>query len=171
MATSELKAFIDKHKLTFKSTFVPKSTTPPTLNWEVSLFVNDRLVLTTPYSAGCAHAPAYKYSQSRKDPRYLDNVRRVELECQTGFTHNQFLHPIRSKPILPNYLDVLHCLATDADVLNYSSFEDWAPNLGYDPDSRKAFQIYQTCLEIALRLRNAFSPSVFDELIAAAQDY
>jgi hypothetical protein len=174
MAAAELKAFIDKHQLRIESKFVPKSTNPPTLNWEVSLFVNDRLVLTTPYSAGCAHAPSYnnpRYPRIRRDPDYLGNVRRVELECKTGFLHNQFLLPIRSKPILPDPLNVLSSLAMDADVLNYPSFEDWAPSFGYDPDSRKGFQIYQTCLEHALHLRNSFTHEDFNRLIEAAQDY
>jgi hypothetical protein len=43
----------------------------------------------------------------------------------------------------PTALDVLECLLSDSDVEDYE-FEEWASNLGYDPDSRRAERIYKT---------------------------
>ena len=55
----------------------------------------------------------------------------------------------------PSAEDVLDCLASDASsVDNAASFEDWAGELGYDTDSRKAERIYKVCERQAMRLRN-----------------
>lgn len=45
----------------------------------------------------------------------------------------------------PTAYDVLYCLISDADVENYD-FEEWAENLGYDTDSRKAEKTYNQCV-------------------------
>lgn len=48
----------------------------------------------------------------------------------------------------PSLSDVLECLASDAaTVENAQDFEDWANELGYDTDSRKAEASYEACLE------------------------
>ena len=52
----------------------------------------------------------------------------------------------------PDAASVLSCLLSDADALQYS-FEEWAANLGYDPDSRKAERIYQLCVRQGERLK------------------
>ena len=45
----------------------------------------------------------------------------------------------------PTVDDVLGCIVDDASSVKYSeSFEDWAANLGYDTDSRKALTLYRT---------------------------
>jgi hypothetical protein len=53
----------------------------------------------------------------------------------------------------PTAADVLSSLLEDASVEDYSSFEDWAADLGYDPDSRKAVRTYEECLELSPRVR------------------
>ena len=46
----------------------------------------------------------------------------------------------------PTTEDVLDCLASDAgSMINAQTFEDWASELGYDTDSRKAEKIYKAC--------------------------
>lgn len=48
----------------------------------------------------------------------------------------------------PAIVDVLSCLASDASfVENCDTFEDFANELGYDPDSRKAEATYKACQE------------------------
>lgn len=69
----------------------------------------------------------------------------------------------------PSVTDVLSSLLNDADVLNHSSFEEWASSFGYDTDSRKAESIYRRCLEIALTLRAALGDAVVTELQELAQ--
>ena len=66
----------------------------------------------------------------------------------------------------PTPADVLSSLLVDAAVEDYTSFEDWAADLGYDPDSRKAARTYDACLAMAPRVR-AFcgnDDAVLDEL-------
>jgi len=53
----------------------------------------------------------------------------------------------------PTAADVLSSLLVDAAVEDYSSFEEWAADLGYNPDSRKAWGTYQGCLMMAARVR------------------
>lgn len=54
----------------------------------------------------------------------------------------------------PTAVDVLQSLLMDAaTVENARSFEDWAGDLGYDPDSRKAERIYRACEEQTANLR------------------
>lgn len=46
----------------------------------------------------------------------------------------------------PDVYDVLSCLVSDAySVENSRSFEEWASELGYNPDSRKAEKIFKAC--------------------------
>lgn len=54
----------------------------------------------------------------------------------------------------PTATDVLGCLASDAASLdNALSFEDWAADLGYDPDSRRAERTYRLIVTQTERLR------------------
>lgn len=46
----------------------------------------------------------------------------------------------------PNLWGVLNCICMDADCLDYD-FEEWAENLGYNPDSKKAEKGYNLCVE------------------------
>ncbi len=66
----------------------------------------------------------------------------------------------------PEAADVLDCLLSDSDVENAQGFEDWAGNLGFDPDSRKAEKIYNACLKSAEKLRR-FLGDKFQEFYEA----
>lgn len=77
-----------------------------------------------------------------------------------------------SKKVAPPALrDVMHSILMDASAIDEGSFEEWAPNLGYDPDSRKAEAIYRACLETALKLRAALGDANLARLREAFQDY
>lgn len=55
----------------------------------------------------------------------------------------------------PTAYDVLCSLVMDACSIEDSrGFEDWASNLGYDPDSRKAEKIYQQCEQEARKFNH-----------------
>lgn len=47
----------------------------------------------------------------------------------------------------PELAEVLYCLRSDCDVVNYGDFEDWADCMGYDTDSRRAERIYNACVD------------------------
>lgn len=60
-----------------------------------------------------------------------------------------------TKNIRPNVYDILSCLSHSA--YDIELFEDWCMNFGYDSDSRKAYSIYQACLDEHLQLKKLFS--------------
>lgn len=64
----------------------------------------------------------------------------------------------------PSAADILDCLSSDACGIE-QSFEDWASDLGYDTDSRKAFDTYQTCQRQAKELRSLLGREAFNELL------
>lgn len=172
-----------RHKLGVTAVFIPfsqsrnKDSDMMNLNWKVTLTCNGRSVVTTNYSAGQAHCPAYenppKLSNGAID-KYLQR-KRITDECQNGkvskLTEHGSRFAIGGAPILPDECDVIYALVSDSDVLNYCSFEQWASDFGYDEDSRKAKSIYDDCMSIALNLRGGLGDSVMSELQLACQEY
>jgi hypothetical protein len=65
--------------------------------------------------------------------------------------------PFHMGPMLcrdPETAEVLDCLISDASSIESSrSFEEWADDLGYDTDSRKAEETYRACEQTARDLR------------------
>lgn len=173
---ADIEAIAADLGLTLESEFVPFSKSrnasekQPSLNWKVTLKRNGRPILTTDYMAGSGHCPAYKQGD-----RSIARVDAVKAECELGLTcridAGGYPISMRSKPILPNFADVLHSLASDADVIDAGGFEEWAGNLGYDTDSRKAEATYRACLDIALKLRSGLGDDGLAKLREATQDY
>lgn len=166
---------LDHHIITMKAEFVPfsrsrnKNDKSPSLNWKVTILKDGREVLTTDYSAGCGHCPSYKQAD-----RSVYQAEIVAFECENGLEANANGRTIRAfpkTPIIPKLTDVMYSLLMDADVLNAFSYEDWASNLGYDPDSRKGEALYRQCLDHALKLRNGIGQSTLDVLSEAFQGY
>lgn len=58
----------------------------------------------------------------------------------------------RGKPVIPKAASVPHSLVSDADAIG-QSFNDWAGDLGYDTDSRKALETFLACQENGVKLR------------------
>lgn len=69
----------------------------------------------------------------------------------------------------PEISDVVYCILMDAQALNAQGFEDWAAELGYDTDSRKAEKTYQACLDNARKLQTLFPD--FSVLESLYEDY
>jgi hypothetical protein len=137
------------------------------LKWRVTICRQDKQadrgrrvnILTTDYTAGCGHCPSYKPGNWS-----VDEQRAIVSECETG-------QDSRRRPILPSLADVLSSLCSDADAIDAGSFEEWAGNLGYDPDSRKAEATYRECLDIALKLRWGLGEQGFARLREECQGY
>lgn len=182
MKHDHIKALLDKYGLTVESVFIPWSQSRnreekhPSLNWSVTLLMNGRKILTTDYMAGMGHCSFY----SKVNPMRLLvwQMDAIKLECETGFpvikakidSALRMAMQDKKNPILPDSLDVIHSLLLDSEVIEYSSFESWAGDFGYDPDSRKDEHIYNSCLKIALQFRQ-IGESVISELREAYQDY
>ena len=145
------------------------------LNWRVTLKVGDREVLITDYTAGIGHCPSYTNGWIRNGFT-LEQASLIRHECEKGkpatiFPSSGAVSKHKSKPILPKPEDVLHSLLLDSDAIEHDSFESWASDFGYDEDSRKAETLYRECLEIGLKLRNAFGDTRLQELRDLFQDY
>jgi hypothetical protein len=67
----------------------------------------------------------------------------------------------------PSATDVLECLQSDAiGIVNATSFETWAADLGLDTDSRSAERTFHACARTTARLRR-FLGDAFDAFLAA----
>ncbi|HEX5016584.1 MAG TPA: hypothetical protein VFX15_03240 [Actinomycetes bacterium] len=70
------------------------------------------------------------------------------------------------QPTPPTAADVLDSLASDASAWeNARNFEDFANDLGYDTDSRKAEKIYNACGEVAKSLRHFLGNAAYQALL------
>lgn len=175
-----LEALMADNGLTLAAQFVPYSQSRnaaskwKSLNWRVTLQRHGRDVLTADYSAGIAHCPAYKLPV--RDVGHQNSLMRHELierEVETGKAarHSNALGILgKSAPILPDTVDVVASLVSDADVLDAGCFEAWADDFGYDADSRKAEAIYRACLDHALRLRAGLGDPLLNSLREAARE-
>jgi hypothetical protein len=183
-------AWADQHGVTMTAAFVPYSQSRSakalpdgkpwrSFNWRVTLARAGRVFLETDYSAGSGHAPAQKAGRAiLMHSGYSEGVARemlTEWEIEHGFPGIWFSACIhrqsRAAPIMPDLADVLYSLSSDASVIDYGGFEQWASEFGYDTDSRKAEGIYRACLECALKMRNALGEAGLEALAAAAQDF
>lgn len=148
--------------ITIDATYLPHKTPAgesPQLRWRVSVRRNGREFYSTEYSAGCAHSPEYRQG------RYVTAA--VVAECETGIHYGDRL----GRPVPPpDAADVVHCLLMDASGTD-ETFEEWAGNLGYDPDSRKAEGIFKACRDVAAALRRTFTHEELESLETAFADY
>lgn len=65
----------------------------------------------------------------------------------------------------PTAEDVLDCLVSDASSVDNTAFDDWAEEMGYDTDSRKAERTYNAIVEQTVSLRNMLGEDAFNELV------
>jgi hypothetical protein len=170
---------LSKLGLTIKAQFVPfsqsrhKDETYKTLNWRVTVLRNDKPFLTTDYSAGSGHCPADKSKEFARDS-WL-KTKAIEAECETGKPSMKMgdnVHTAHGKPFITlKAEDVFYSLSSDADILNYPSYGEFAREFGYDEDSRKGEAVYRACLDIGLKMRAALGEAGLQELREAFQDY
>ena len=178
MNKAELVELIGNLELAVIPRFVPCSQSRnagekmPSLNWEVTVQCKGKDLFTVDYNAGMGHAPSYKNWKG-----WLGSARQhdaIVFECENG-------RPARVAPdgtvyaarqtILPDTIDVIYSLVSDAEAIEYPKFEDWAESFGYDVDSRKAEKVYRQCLEIGLAFRAALGDAGLKTLREAFQDY
>lgn len=178
--------FVEQHNLKIFSVFVPHSKSrnkhlSPCLNWKIELHYGDKCILKDiDYTAGSGHCPSY-----RKEFKFPDGEKHdvwskrqaIAWECEVGYVVDRVTpggQVIAKSPrieIKPNPIDVISALVEDARVLDYLGFEDYAEAFGYNPDSISDFRLYQTCLSMALRLRNGLGAKLFEDLQTAFIDY
>jgi hypothetical protein len=178
MSAHSLESFVNSLGLTYEAKFIPQSQSRnagenPCLNWKIT-FKKGRQEYITDYMQGIGHLP--NYSHYRSNEIFYDKY--VREACESGKWDKLCHKPehrayfAKLKPLEPpKMLDVLYCIITDCDVINYRGFEDWASCFGYDTDSRKAKKIYNECLKQFLELKNLISLADIEKLQQLFQDY
>jgi hypothetical protein len=147
--------------LHYEAIFIPQSAsrnakrgkqdrTPPSLNW-VCVLTNSRGgSFRCDYTQGIAHMPGYKQTFGHKT---LHQEEQERCAAETGHCLNEGGR-LPGREIPPPLLhDVLSSLLMEAEAMDADSFEDWAVDMDYDPDSRKAEGIYDACVKVGLALR------------------
>ena len=113
------------------------------------------------YSMGLGHLKT-KIDRVRPSDQGLTPLRIYELddEIKKEIVKSLNRKDIRQVFELPNMLyyespksaDVMECLESDASC-GEMLFKDFCDGLGYDTDSRKALEIYESCQYTAIKLR------------------
>jgi len=137
--------------------------------WHVQLNYKGRKVLETPFSCGIGC-----FREVYTPPaRWLnDQLARFKLMLRDGYAYNKGDGLLLKGDRLELKLrDVVWSCLMDGRAIDNACFEDWADECGYDKDSRKAEQVYRTCVEMGLRLRAAVGEDKLQELHLAYQDY
>lgn len=142
----------------------------PSLNWRVTVKIGGKPILTTDYGQGIGHIPGYK--SSPRVTLFAHEILSVALETGTVPFHQKPWIAKPGKVPAPDRENIMYSLLLDgAADFDAQSFDEWAGEYGYDPDSRKAESIYNECLSIGRQLRSAISMSDIDALRDAYQDY
>lgn len=154
-------------KISKAGTIKSSDLTSAGLHWKVTLIGRAGSYSTT-FHCGITHAPSYK----RSGGYTTDELDNLLFELNTGHVRKGPSYmSMKGAPIpAPHVADVMYCLVNDADALDYS-FEDWASNYGYDPDSRRAEKCYQACIECGLQLRRLIGDERLGMLREMLHDY
>lgn len=133
-----IAAFCRKHKIRMGYTSVEHNPAFHDANWEADHYICE------------FRGPDF-------DPQKPDPSRSFRTRYSKGSGHH-------GKP--PTKSEVFDCLASDASSVDQSrSFEDWASEMGYDGDSRKAFKIYKACERLAARMKEFLGEAAYEELL------
>ncbi|RLI64159.1 MAG: hypothetical protein DRO67_04560 [Candidatus Asgardarchaeum californiense] len=140
---------------------------PDQLNWNISVIIADR-VYSTVYSQGVGHIPGYKFRLRRT---LADRDLEV-YAVDTGKYYDLKYPHIKKNLPKPTLVDVMHSLILDSSVvINYCDFEEFASDMGYDTDSRRAEQTYNACLKIGIFLQATLGKDTIEQLQGLYQDY
>lgn len=149
------------------------------LNWIVTLERHGNFVKAD-YMQGQAHVHNFN-NPTKKNSRYFYKYIQNEIvnkTCEDGkaYSYREKIDNLRidmkvkNQP-QPKLEDVLYCLISNADVLQYRGFQEWAECFGYGTDSIKANEIYQACLKITLEMKQLFNCEEMEILQEHFQDY
>lgn len=139
----------------------------PCIQFTVRLMFQGKRVLDTDYSMGVGHVNPKSAKVSTYDPAKRFTMHEESLlatwrhKPYANFKDKELWANTAAKVALqqkltPGLSEVLHSLLLDgAPHFNHQSFEDWAPELGYDTDSREAERIYTLCDDIGRKLAHA----------------
>lgn len=154
----------------------------PHIAYNVALAFKGKRVLTSPYKLGVGHVDPKKVrtGTTLSAMRFQVDDESLLMTWQSK-PHAQFKDKKRwalvaeklaiLQKVEPTLPDVLHSLLMDGEAFfNAQGFEDWARDLGYDADSRKAESIYRACDAIGRKLAATVPQDVLDKAREAVRD-
>ena len=135
LTKDEIQTKLQELGIRILSKFIPteaKSLRDLKLRWNVTVNYKGKNIYTTEYSAGIAYCPSYVQKMSYKMTVNEENI--IRHECKHGYKILKMITGCifsSSEPILPSPTDVLYCLLTDSEAIQYKDFTDWAISFGY----------------------------------------
>lgn len=128
--------------------------------WRVELKRGDEEMVVPEYRMGVAFRRTKNGCRLQRVGRFESLWTAKSKPC----THS-VCNTVGVKPVAPTLYDVLTSLK--ADLTHGETFEDWALDLGYDPDSRSALNVYLACqaeeVEFRRLMGNQFQTVIEDE--------
>lgn len=79
-----------------------------------------------------------KHFLDDKENRYIFNITLFRNKKRYTFNYGHYGQSLMNRDKKPGMYDILSCL----EKYEFSSFEDFCSELGYDEDSRRAYSIY-----------------------------
>lgn len=156
----------------------------PCIAYVVSLSLNGREIWRGDYRLGVGHVkpfPAYDRAADSWRCGFTENEENLchhwGRKVSARFTDKQLWSATAAKlakfqKVAPKLEDVAHSLLSEGSAyFDAQRFEDWAADLGYDPDSRKAEATFKACDEIGRALSRAFTPEQLEGLREWAGNY
>lgn len=168
-----LAEFAAEHALTMDTKFISREKTVDDwecFRWSVTLMSgagDARRCYSTEYRMGIAHQ--HWDARARQLPTGESRGARVSQRLVGGrrlTLHGEQCLREWARPTPPELTDVLDSLRSDAEsVENSPLFEDWAGDMGYDTDSRKAEQVFHACQEVRGQLIKLIGHKAYNELL------
>lgn len=159
------------YRATFKPDAQPDAKKPSDLQIKWTIQIGDT---TFEYFAGIGHLPENAKPPESATVREggLDSIMKNFRQVVCNGLHYKTGKPWHLEPAAqPTAASVLYCVLSDAEAIDYPTFEEWAGTYGYDVDSRSAEKIYRACVESGLKLRRIFGDAGIAELRELLQDY
>lgn len=121
------------------------------------------------YNVRITACVAVNENPNMSDPNWQAYHYKVTLKCRSRQFTLFFSQGI-GHTSEPDPYSILCCLVSDAwSVKNARSFEEWARDLGYDPDSRKAEKIFKACEKQTEKVERFFG-DLYDEFLTCQDE-
>lgn len=179
--SESVKKILNNAGVVYAAEFVPLSKArredgdaEQSINWLVSL-THGSTALRVPFRQGIGHLPNFGHSLARLT---VDDSAIITKACEQGKGLRRDWRTVGSPYLAfgpklppPDVADVMYCLLSDAEAIDYPSYEEWAADLGFDADSRKGERAYRECLATGLALRRLFGETALAELREALAEW
>lgn len=173
-----IQEFIELHGLTIESQRIPMRTDlagdsfgKGAYHYLVTIKNRDEGLYSFPYSMGSAHVEKIPFGNIKLLGLGIRNRKDYDSIPLPGSRRGVTLwqeeaQKVVFKPKAPDLATVLDCLASDCSGIDSASgFEEWASELGYDADSRKAENIYNACRDSYRKLEHMLGRTAMQSLL------